>query len=213
MVTRNIMVNVSSLVLFAGGALAPSLLYGAIAGTAFTGMPLLKTGIQRFRRQPALNSELFDSILLTSCFVAKSYGGAAFLVFAINTGNLALSWTRYRLTGNDRQESRAYQLQTRGENYSDNLALPMALGGGVALPFIGLYRAAGIMNSSPVYTYRVVAPIAMLSTFRTMEAQGIWIRDGRVLELLLKGDTVLIVLDDESIEQLRSCTGIDNACR
>ncbi len=89
--------------------------------------------------------------------------------------------TEYRLG----TEIRAKQIADR--------AVPLNLTiGALALPFIGLYRTAGLLLALPTAEVLLfTGPIGMLNTLSRAAAHGIVIMDGRTLEMLPEVDTVV----------------------
>ena len=72
-------------------------------------------------------------------------------------------------------------------------AAPYHLGvGALALPFIGLYRTAGLLLALPTAEVLLfTGPIGMLRTLSRAAEHGIAIMDGRTLEMLPEVDTVV----------------------
>jgi Cu2+-exporting ATPase len=89
--------------------------------------------------------------------------------------------TEYRLT----TEIQAKKIADRAAPY--NLAI-----GALALPFIGLYRTAGLLLAIPTAEVLLfTGPIGMLGTLARAAKHGIAIMDGRTLEMLPEVDTVV----------------------
>jgi len=89
--------------------------------------------------------------------------------------------TEYRLT----TEIQAKKIADR--------AAPYHLGiGALALPFIGMYRTAGLLLALPTAEVLLfTGPIGMLRTLSRSAAHGIAIMDGRTLEMIPEIDTVV----------------------
>jgi len=83
------------------------------------------------------------------------------------------------------------QEQLKGETWADQMAVPLLCIGLVTVPFIGLYGTAAILNSSPGNRVRILAPFETLYHLNLASHQGILIKDGRALEMLMKVDTIL----------------------
>ncbi len=82
-------------------------------------------------------------------------------------------------------------VQSRGEAIANGLT-PLALtAGAVAVPFLGLYRAAALAGAVTCGPVRVIAPILMLQALAAAGRDGVLIKDGRVLEVLQTVDTVV----------------------
>jgi len=89
--------------------------------------------------------------------------------------------TEYRLT----TEIQAKKIADRSAPY--HLAL-----GALALPFIGMYRTAGLLLALPTAEVLLfTGPIGMLHTLSRAAEHGIAIMDGRTLEMLPEVDTVV----------------------
>lgn len=82
-------------------------------------------------------------------------------------------------------------VRDRGEALGDQF-VPYVFGLSVlAGPFVGPYRTAALLNTTPGVYFRAVAPIAMLRTLHRAAETGVLIKDGRVLDLLAEVDTVV----------------------
>ncbi|MEN8217438.1 MAG: heavy metal translocating P-type ATPase [Pseudomonadota bacterium] len=81
--------------------------------------------------------------------------------------------------------------QLKGETWADQAAIPLLGISILTVPFIGIYGAAAILNSSPGNRIRILAPLETLSHLNLASRQGILIKDGRALEVLMKVDTIL----------------------
>ena len=89
--------------------------------------------------------------------------------------------TEYRLTS----EIQAKKIADRSSPY--HLAI-----GALVLPFIGLYRTAGLLLAMPTAEVLLfTGPIGMLGTLARAGEHGIAIMDGRTLEMLPEVDTVV----------------------
>lgn len=83
------------------------------------------------------------------------------------------------------------QIESRSVALSNTAALPTLALGAIALPFVGINGALGVLESSVGYGLRLTGPIGMLNYLRAAAQQGILIKDGRSLELLKTIDTVV----------------------
>jgi heavy metal translocating P-type ATPase len=89
--------------------------------------------------------------------------------------------TEYRLT----TEIQAKRIADRSAPYHLGI-------GALALPFIGLYRTAGLLLALPTAEVLLfTGPIGMLGTLARAAEHGIAIMDGRTLEMLPEVDTVV----------------------
>ena len=83
------------------------------------------------------------------------------------------------------------QIESRSVALSNAAALPTLAISAVALPFVGVNGALGVLESAVGYGLRLTGPIGMLNYLRAAAQQGILIKDGRSLELLKTIDTVV----------------------
>jgi heavy metal translocating P-type ATPase len=81
--------------------------------------------------------------------------------------------------------------QLKGESWADQMAIPLLGIGLVTVPFVNIYSIAAILNSSPGNRIRILAPLETLYHINLASRQGILIKDGRALEMLMKVDTIL----------------------
>jgi Cu2+-exporting ATPase len=82
-------------------------------------------------------------------------------------------------------------LQLRAETLTDKTVLPTLIVGTLSLPFIGPMGTAALLNAHFGYRMLVIAPIGILNFFHIMSQKGLLVKDGRILELLGKIDTLV----------------------
>jgi heavy metal translocating P-type ATPase len=82
-------------------------------------------------------------------------------------------------------------LQLRAETLTDKTVLPTLIVGILSLPFIGPMGTAALLNAHFGYRMLVIAPIGILNFFHMMSQKGLLVKDGRILELLGKIDTLV----------------------
>lgn len=82
-------------------------------------------------------------------------------------------------------------IQSRGEMYSDKAALPTLVLSGLALASVGVTAGIAVLNAAFAFYMRVLGPIGMLNYLKQAFNSGILIKDGRVLDLLPKVDTIV----------------------
>jgi heavy metal translocating P-type ATPase len=82
-------------------------------------------------------------------------------------------------------------LQARGEQMTEQAALPTLLLSGITLAALGAPSAVTILLSSFGGQMRVVAPISVLNFLKMASEQSILIKDGRALEALNNVDTIV----------------------
>jgi Cu2+-exporting ATPase len=83
------------------------------------------------------------------------------------------------------------QLQLKGEAWADKMALPVMASSMALAPFIGLSAALALLFSLPANTMRSMLTAQTRTQMDWMTQQGIFIKDGRVLEELPRIDTIL----------------------
>ncbi|MGQ4810248.1 Potassium-transporting ATPase ATP-binding subunit [Candidatus Entotheonellaceae bacterium PAL068K] len=131
--------------------------------------------------------------------VETGEGDAVFATSVVLSGRLHI---RVEKTGHEtlaahldqllrRTADLSQSLQSGGEAWANQVALPVLMAGGVALPIVGADGAAAVLNSCPGYYLRVLAPVGMLNHLNLAAQHGILIKDGRLLELLSKVDTIV----------------------
>jgi len=82
-------------------------------------------------------------------------------------------------------------LQTKGETFADQSALPTLAISAITLPILGFASAATTLLAAFGYNMRIVAPISVLNALKMTSELGILVKDGRALESLSKVDTVV----------------------
>jgi len=115
----------------------------------------------------------------------------------------------------NRTASYQLDLQTRGTNLANKLALPTLMLSGVALGTVGMQGALGILNTSFGATVRISAPVTMLNLLNIAAENAILLKDGRSLELLSDIDTVLfdktgtLTMSQPHVAAIHSVDGFD----
>lgn len=91
------------------------------------------------------------------------------------------------------QQTQAFksQLQLRGEAWSNRIALPVLVTSAIIIPFLGTASALALLFSVPMNTVRSMLSMHTFSHMRKTNEQGVFIKDGRVLEELPLIDTIL----------------------
>jgi heavy metal translocating P-type ATPase len=82
-------------------------------------------------------------------------------------------------------------IQLKGEQWENNATLPMLVMAGLFLPILGPTNTVVFMYSHIGNRIRIFAPLGTLSHISLASHNGILVKDGRVLEELIKVDTVL----------------------
>lgn len=83
------------------------------------------------------------------------------------------------------------KIQLKGEKWADQTALPMMSLSALALPLIGPLGATAILSSSFGNRLRVIAPLGTFNHISVASHKGIFIKDGRIFELVHTVDTIL----------------------
>ncbi|CAK0755085.1 Heavy metal translocating P-type ATPase [Gammaproteobacteria bacterium] len=84
-----------------------------------------------------------------------------------------------------------FNVQTRGERYADQAALPTLIIAGLTFPLLGYASAATVLFATLGSNMRIIAPISVLNALKTTSKHGVLIKDGRALECLANVDTVI----------------------
>lgn len=106
-------------------------------------------------------------------------------------------------------------LQTKGEEFADNSALPTLAISAITLPLLGTASAATVLLASFGYNMRLVAPISILNSLKATSKQGILVKDGRALESLSNVDTIVfdktgtLTQEQPHIGQIYTATAYD----
>jgi len=74
----------------------------------------------------------------------------------------------------------------------DQSALPLLTLSAVSMPWLGAKRALAVLLTNFGYDYRLMMPLSTLRYLATAKAQGIWLRDGLVLETLQQVDVLVV---------------------
>ncbi len=82
-------------------------------------------------------------------------------------------------------------LQARGEEIADRSAVPTLGLAAITLPILGAASATATLLASFGYNMRLVAPINTLTFLKATSKDGFLVKDGRIMELLSKVDTVV----------------------
>lgn len=81
--------------------------------------------------------------------------------------------------------------QLRSEGLVDRAMLPTLGLGLVSLPFIGLSSAWAILNAPPRDNLTIAGAVGIMTYLELLSRQGVLVKDGRIVELLLEVDTVV----------------------
>jgi heavy metal translocating P-type ATPase len=79
----------------------------------------------------------------------------------------------------------------RSEALANKTIWPVLILAGVSFPFLGLYKAAAIINAHYKYRPTVVASISIINFIGILTRNGILVKDGRTLDILPQVDTII----------------------
>ncbi len=104
-------------------------------------------------------------------------------------------------------------VQSKGERIADRAVLPTLASGVAAFPLTGPVGALAVLNSYIGADVRILAPLSTLNFLKTASRDGILIKDGRALELLVGTDTVVfdktgtLTLEQPHVRKIHACDG------
>ena len=81
--------------------------------------------------------------------------------------------------------------QLQGEKFADQSAAPTLAASLLALPLAGRVGSLAVLGSGTGDSIRISAPLSTLNFIKLSSESGIFIKDGRALELLAKVDTIV----------------------
>jgi Cu2+-exporting ATPase len=154
-----------------------------VDGIVETGMGSVDQHILTGEAQPAekiVGDRVFASTLLLSGRLHIQVDKAGTETVAAKIKHILNNTTDYKSS-----------LQARGEQMTEQAALPTLMLSAITLPILGAGSAATILLSSFGGQMRVIAPISVLNFLKIASEQSILIKDGRALETLSNIDTVV----------------------
>ncbi len=83
------------------------------------------------------------------------------------------------------------EMVAEGQKRADKTTLPLLAFAGAALPFVGPVGSVALLNSNYGFNLRMISPMIVLNYLSIAAQEGLLIKDGRVLELLHKVDTIV----------------------
>ena len=91
------------------------------------------------------------------------------------------------------QQTRDYKtaLQLKGEQWADQLALPIMIGSLLSIPVLGVSPALALLFSAPLNIIRAMLSVQTATHLSWIVEQGAFIKDGRVFETLPNIDTIV----------------------
>jgi Cu2+-exporting ATPase len=168
-----------------------------------------------------------DQHILTgeSCPLEKGPGDPVFASTLLLTGSIRI---RIEKSGKDTVVAKIGEIlkrtvdfkttvQSKGEKIADQSVVPTLAAGIVALPLTGPVGALAVLNSYIGSDVRILVPLSTLNFLKIASRDGILIKDGRVLELLVKTDTVVfdktgtLTLEQPHVREIHVCDGYSDA--
>jgi len=155
----------------------------AVDGTIVNGQASIDERMLTGESQPAekgIGDRVLASTMVLSGKIGVTVEKEGTATVAAQIGEILSRATDFKLT-----------TQLRGEKIADGLAVPMLLLAAGAVPIIGLSGALVVLAGNAVYQVRILTPIGVLNFLKLAARNHILIKDGRVLELLNKVDTIV----------------------
>ncbi|MBF0396835.1 MAG: HAD-IC family P-type ATPase, partial [Desulfobacterales bacterium] len=104
------------------------------------------------------------------------------------------------------------EIQTKAENVIDKAVIPTLAISVAALPALGMVGAASVLNNRLGYRLLIVTSIGTLNHLQLISKKGILIKDGRVLDILGKVNTLIfdktgtLTLSKFHVTEIHSCS-------
>ncbi len=101
---------------------------------------------------------------------------------------------------------------SRAERFADRTVWPTILLSAVTVPFFGLYSAAAFISAHFKYRPSIVASTSILNFLNLFSKHGILVKDGRILDMLNKVDTLVfdktgtLTQDMPHVGQIHPCS-------
>ncbi|MGH9614280.1 MAG: heavy metal translocating P-type ATPase, partial [Bryobacteraceae bacterium] len=105
--------------------------------------------------------------------------------------------------------------QLRAETLAEKTVVPTLATAGVAIPFVGLQGALGVVNAHFRHKVTTLAPLATLNYLTIASREGILIKDGHTLDRLKDVDTIVfdktgtLTEEQPEIGRIFTCDGCD----
>jgi heavy metal translocating P-type ATPase len=170
-------VKVGDIVAVNGGEMVP------VDGQVVKGRALIDQHLLTGEAQPA-EKEVGDWVLASTLVTA---GGIQVKIAKMGTDTNVAQITR---TLTEIAQTKT-EVQSRGEQLADRIAVPILALGGVALLTSGLSMAVVVLNSSFGNRIRVLGPLSTLNYLTIAARRGILVKGGTALEQIARIDTVL----------------------
>ncbi|MEM7125190.1 MAG: heavy metal translocating P-type ATPase [Chloroflexota bacterium] len=129
----------------------------------------------------------------------KEQGDRVYASTVVLSGNI---YVRIEMAGQETVMAQIHQIlekttalkdtkQTEAESLTHRAVLPMLGFSGLAIPFVGIHGAKGILDAHPQYRIIISTPLSTINFLNRSSQAGILIKDGRTFELLAQIDTVV----------------------
>jgi Cu2+-exporting ATPase len=131
-------------------------------------------------QEKELDSQVFAATIVLAGKIYFKVEKAGKASSAAQIGQILNQTTHYKTAG-----------QAKAEALTQKTLVPTLITGGLALPFLGPIGAITVVNSHFGYRMSVVSSIVSLTYLQIIARQGILIKNGEVLDLLPKVDTIV----------------------
>ena len=172
-----------------------------VSGMASIDQHMLTGEAQPVEREPG-DSVLAATIVLSGRIVVRIENTGQETV-AAQIGHVLNKTTDYRDV-----------VKLRADEYSAQMIMPMLAISCMSLPFGGLGSFSGLLMSIPAYKMRYLAPASLLNYLNIAAREGILVKDGRSLELIMEVDTLVfdktgtLTLEQPHVSRIYSCSAL-----
>lgn len=183
----------------------PLLRFLSLPGLFYLDLYFVWQAYRRWRDTEKLGIELNDAVLATGLLATRQWSAEALFATFFFTSRKLQEMTAASMAQEAQQLEPLKQTTsslvtvdptvdhtTRWQDQVDRGALPLLVLSAVSTPFLGIHRSLSVLLANFGYDYRVLAPLSTLSYLKSVKANGIWIRDGNVLERLHEIDIMIV---------------------
>ncbi len=225
-VGQNLALSVGLLGMTTAGHLGvPLLRVLSTPGLLYLDLYFIRTAYVTWQTERQVGIAVNDAVLATGLFVTRQFGAQslfATLLFSshklqsLAEENLAdyLGDTTMATAAPSPQHSPQHSALVAADkavwqSWIDRGALPLLTLSTLSMPTLGAKRALAVLLTNFGYDYRLTAPLSTLRYLKVAKAQGIWVRDGQVLDQLERVDLLVLDVDwdDQSIAALQTECG------